>query len=371
MRVRFSPDIFRVERFGGVARYVTEVHRGLLALGVDSRILAGLHRNGHLAGVDGVVGMSIDAVRPAIVRQAISKGVDRSLERFWATGKDASTIYHKTYFDRHVPVGPRLVVTVYDMIHERFPGTTGARDHTVEAKRITCEAASVVLAISDTTRVDLLDRFSLDPDRVVTTHLGVRRVEPSAGAAWIDGSPYVLYVGGRRGYKNFAAFVPSLARAGAARDCRLVCFGGGPFDDAEHRLLDAHGLVDRTVQVTGDDRDLAAAYAGASALVYPSLYEGFGLPPLEAMVHGCPVAATSAGSVPEVVGDAAVTFDPTDPDAATDAIDRVLTDDDLRDRLVRAGHRRAAGFTWEATAAATLAAYQQVDRPAGRRMARW
>ena len=109
--MRFSYDIFRIERFGGVARYICELHRELRAQGVDSRILAGLHRNGYLDDVDGSVGLSVEHVRPARLRQALSKVVDRSLERLWVRGQEASTIYHKSYFDPHVPEGPTLAVT--------------------------------------------------------------------------------------------------------------------------------------------------------------------------------------------------------------------------------------------------------------------
>ncbi len=361
LRVRFSPDIFRIEHRGGVSRYVTEVHRWLRQAGVDSRILAGLHRNGYLADVDGVLGLSIDRVRPERVRQGVSKIVDRTLERLWVAGQDHRTIYHKTYFDRHVPAGPTLAVTVYDMIHERFPDTAGARDHTVEAKRATCEAAALVLAISECTRVDLLDRFALDPDRVVVTPLGVRVVAPDPTTDPADGRSYLLYVGSRRHrYKNFASFVGALARSEARAEVSLVCFGGGPFDEAERLLLADAGLDDARV-ASGDDAVLAAHYARARALVYPSLYEGFGLPPLEAMGQGCPVAAAGVAAIPEVVGEAAELFDPTDPDAMAAAIDRVVFDEARRAELSAAGRRRVEAFTWDRTGEATLAAYEQVQ----------
>ncbi len=369
-RVRFSPDIFRIERFGGVSRYYIELYRGLQARGHPCSIDAPLHINAYLGG-DGstrsVGGIDVEWFRPIRLRQALTKAVDTSWESLARRRSAGDGIDHLTYFRRRPPEVPRLVTTVYDMVHERIPGTAGPRDHTIEAKRATCEAASLVLAISDRTRTDLLERYRLDPDRVVTTHLGVRRIEPRVDVPWIDGSPFVLYVGGRKGYKNFLAFARALARVPAAAECRLVCFGGGPFDAEELQVLADRRLAGRTRQVSGDDATLAAAYGAASALIYPSLYEGFGLPPLEAMVHGCPVAAADAGSVPEIVGPAAALFDPEDEDAMAHVIEQVLVDDELRRRLVDAGHDRAVRFTWEAMVDATLGAYRRVGLRTGAR----
>jgi glycosyltransferase involved in cell wall biosynthesis len=357
-RVRFSPDIFRIERFGGVSRYVVELHRGLLARGVDSRILAGLHRSGALVGTERVLGASVERVRPERLRQAITKVADRGLERAWAAGQDRSTIYHKTYFDWTVPTGPTLAVTVYDMIHERYPEELGPRDHTVEAKRRWCERADLVFAISQQTRVDLLERYRLDPDKVVVTHLGVAAVEPDGTAPPIGGRPFVLYVGNRsRPYKNWSRVLEVMARMPS--ELGLVCFGPDR-TAAEAAAVSALGLDDRVGFVGGDDGRLATAYQAATALLYPSLYEGFGLPPLEAMAHGCPVVAARAGSLPEVLGDAAILVDPTDLDAWVDALTTVVAGGAVAESLRLAGPGHAAGYTWARTAEATLAGYRLV-----------
>jgi glycosyltransferase involved in cell wall biosynthesis len=360
VKVRFSYDTFRGQRYGGVSRYVIELHRGLLERGHDSKVLAGLHRNLGLRGLPAVLGVDVDRIRPPVARQALTKVVDRSFERMWAPAQDRQTIYHKTYFDRWVPPrGPTLAVTVYDMIHERYPEDVGPRDVTPFAKRPWCERADVVFAISARTAEDVVERFDLAPDRVVVSPLGVRRVEPAPGAGRIGGRPFVLYVGDRRPrYKNFAAFARAFARSEAAAEVDLVCFGGGPLTPDERSMLTGLRL-DAVEVVAGDDRVLAAHYASARALVYPSLYEGFGLPPLEAMSHGCPVAAAAAGSIPEVVGEAAVLFDPEDLDAMAGAIDTVVSDEDLRRTLTDAGSTRVDAHPWSRTVELTIAGYQR------------
>jgi glycosyltransferase involved in cell wall biosynthesis len=362
MRVRISYDAFRFQRVGGVTRYLTELHRGLLARQVDSRILAILHHNSYLDGEPGVLGLDVDRLRPTRARQALTKVVDRAFERVWAPGQGRDTIYHKGYVDLHVPRGPLLAMTVYDLIQDRYPDEASPRDVTLRSLGPWSRAADLIFAISDHTRDDLIDRYRVDPDRVVVTPLGVRPVEPMPGPTDRDGAPFVLYVGNRASYhKNFTPFAAAFARSAARRDHRLVCFGGGPLSPAEITMLRDLGYRSDDVAVVdgGDDR-LAAAYRDAKAFVYPSRYEGFGLPPLEAMTNGCPVAAARVASIPAVVGDAAVLVDPDDLDEMAHAIDTVVSDDGERARLAIAGRHRSGTFTWDRTDDETLAGYRRL-----------
>jgi glycosyltransferase involved in cell wall biosynthesis len=148
----------------------------------------------------------------------------------------------------------------------------------------------------------------------------------------------------------------------------MIAFGGGEQTASERELLGALGISHLVSFTGGDDGALAAHYAAATALVYPSLDEGFGLPPLEAMGHGCPVAASAAGAIPEVTGDAALLFDPADTDAIADAIDRITFDESFRARAQSSGRKRAASFSWDETARKTLSAYATaLEAAAGRR----
>jgi glycosyltransferase involved in cell wall biosynthesis len=359
LRVRFSPDIFRTQTHGGVSRYITELHRGLTRCGTDSRILAGLHVNAYLRGLDGVTGHDVSRIRPVRARQALTKVTDRVLERVWCRQLEHGTIWHKTMFDRHVPTGPRLAVTVYDMIHERYPDQFRPRDVITESKRPWCESADVVFAISDTTRQDLLERFGLPAEKVKVTHLGVSVAEPAPGALPFREAPWILYVGDRAmPYKNWRRVLDALRALGP--DARLACFGA-PVSADDLTAVEDRGVKDQVRFVGGDDHDLARIYQGASVLVYPSLFEGFGLPPLEAMAHGCPVVAARAGAIPEVTGDAALLLDPADVDALVDALTLVLGDEDLVGAMRTAGRAQAGTYTWDRTVAATLDGYRSIS----------
>lgn len=354
-RVRFSHDIFRTQSHGGVGRYVTELHRGLLNRGLDSRVVAGLHRSAQLATVPAVSGLDVDRLRPARARQALTKLAGWGIERAWAGALQPSTVYHKTYPDHWVPSGPTLAVTVYDMIHERFPGQAGTRDHTSVAKRRWCEAADVVFAISDCTRADLLDLYRIDPEKVIVTPLGVSVCEPRPGPRPFGDEPFVLYVGSRdRAVKNWRRIVEAVRRLGPAG--RLVCFGASP-TEAEWDFVEKLGVRGRTHFAQGDDRELARYYQEAAVLAYVSLYEGFGLPPLEAMAHGCPVVAGDCRPFPEVLGSAACLVSPTDVDEIAGALGMMLESGIEAERLAWHGPSHAAQYTWHRTIEMTLDGY--------------
>ncbi len=360
LKIRFSPDIFRAQAHGGVSRYITEIHRGLVAREIDSRIFAGLHCNSYLRGLPRTVGIDVEKLRPLQARQALTKVTDRALERLWCARMDDGTIWHKSMFDHHIPARPALAVTVYDMIHERFPEQFGPRDVTPTSKRPWCEAADIVFTISNKTREDLLDRFALPAEKVVVTPLGVTVVPPNAGALPFTEGPWMLYVGERhKPYKNWIGALDAVAALGP--DARLACFGPPPTPE-DHEAVAARGLIDRIRFVGGDDGDLARVYGAASVLVYPSRFEGFGLPPLEAMAHGCPVVASRAGAIPEVVGDAAILVDPDDIDALAGALAHVLADGESVAAMTERARTHVATFTWERTVAATLDGYRMVQR---------
>ena len=215
-----------------------------------------------------------------------------------------------------------------------------------------------MIAISHATKADLVEILGLDESKVVVTHLGVSPPPPAASVPSGVEGPYLLYVGQRFGYKNWARFVRAVAASGLAPDLQVVC-AGAAFTPEETALVMELGLTGRVVRVEADDARLDALYRGAAAFVYPSLYEGFGLPPLEAMVRDCPVVTADAGPMPEVLGGAAVYADPHDVDSLAAALVEG-TSPERRDALVLAGREVAAKYTWDRTAEATAAAYRSV-----------
>ena len=230
-----------------------------------------------------------------------------------------------------------------------------------------------LLAVSETTRREVLERFPIAPERVAAIPLGVdaefRPMDPDRRAAALRGlpqvrPPYVLYVGRIQRNKNIALLLESFARAsrGALAGHTLVLTGPRPWPDAEIDAALARPDLAGRVALTGprSGEELVALYSGADLFVFPTLYEGWTSPPLEAMACGVPVVASSCSSVPETVGDAAVLVDPLDAGAVAGAMERAIEDRALRASLRKKGLARAATFTWERSIGATVDLYRRL-----------
>lgn len=277
-------------------------------------------------------------------------------------------ILHETYFSpiRTGPKNTPSVVTVYDMIHERFPEQFWAWDRTSSNKKRAIDRAGHVICISESTRQDLLEILDVPPEKVTTIHLAYEKYDTASGnefspPASAKNRPFILYVGHRNSYKNFNRLLEAVATSPqifTRFDC--VCFGGCKLTDGEWQLIKKLGLEDHIRQLTGSDQLLGQLYNTASAFVCPSLYEGFGLPPLEAMAHGCPVACSNTSSLPEVVGDAGELFDPLDIDSIRQALEKILFSTERREELIRKGYKRLTHFSWQKCAKQTLQIYKQV-----------
>jgi glycosyltransferase involved in cell wall biosynthesis len=273
-------------------------------------------------------------------------------------------IYHATYYKVLAPrLRTRRVFTVYDMIHELHPGPLAARDPTPRRKQQAVQRADHLVCISRHTRDDLIRLLGVAAGKTTVTHLaGSLRATPRAGRP--HPQPYLLYVGDRDGYKNADLVGRTLASQPDLRpQFHLVFFGGPPFTRAEQQRLTDLGLGGQTHRVTGSDEDLATWYAHAFALVYPSHYEGFGIPPLEAMQYGCPVLASDRSSLPEVVGEAARLFDPDSETSLADALRGLVDNPAERADLLCKGQQHHQWFTWKACADRTQSVYASLMPP--------
>ena len=282
--------------------------------------------------------------------------------------RESAALAHTHYF-----VSPRLpcpaVVTVHDVSFAKAPELFSRRDRSLlRFVRGSVRRAKRVIAVSEFTRADIVDVYGLDSAKVVAIPNGVAdRFRPIGDAServrmrYGINRPYMLCVGALQARKNVPLAIEAYAQiTGRGTDCELVVAGG----DKGGRL-DVLDAILRT-RLTGrvhllghvEDEELPALYSGARALVFPSLYEGFGLPALESMACGTPVIASNTTGLAEAVGEAGLTIDPSSVEELADAMRSVLNDTALRDRLVAAGRARAADFTWARTAAATAAVYR-------------
>ncbi|MFL5386511.1 MAG: glycosyltransferase family 4 protein [Longimicrobiaceae bacterium] len=269
---------------------------------------------------------------------------------------------------------PRRFITQYDLSYVRFPEIYGAAyQRTMRTAMESVREGDCVLTSSESTRAELCERGVAPPERIFVAPLGAdpRTFHPCGDAErlravreryGIPDGPYLLSVNTPNPRKNVRHAVAAFARAAreeGVREHTLVLVGHAEPGTDPDPVEAADGLRGRVVR-TGyvDDEELAPLYGGATAFVYPSLYEGFGLTPLEAMQCGTPVIASNTSSLPEVVGDAGILLDPTDGDALCQAILDLCRDEGLRARMREQSLARAARFSWERYTRAVLDAYR-------------
>jgi len=285
--------------------------------------------------------------------------------------RDSLAVLHVTY-TAPLWVPCPIVLTVHDISYVEHPEWFSPRDLRVLSRTVplSIHKARRVITVSELCRQQIIESYRVPPDKVIAipNAAGPAAAPVSEGAAHlalaelgIDSKrPYVLAVGNLQPRKNLIRLINAIRSVVATGvDIDLVIVGPEQYR-AEEVLAAARETAGR-IKFTGyiSDRQLAACYSRAAVFAFPSLFEGFGIPLLEAMAHGVPVVCSNAGAFPEVCGDAAVYFDPADVDSIADALTRVITDSELRLDLVRKGRARERQFSWARAAQDTMAVYRQ------------
>lgn len=365
LRVAFDDQIFAIQDYGGISRYFHELAvRISAAADVDLRIFAPVYRSRFLRESRCALQIT-GAYCPRVPKtDRLMVMLNRTLARPLIRSFRPQVV-HETYYPAlpTTPAGACSIITVHDMIHEKFPATIPNHDHTARHRASAVARADRIICISHATKQDLVDLLGVDSKKVVVIHHGVSPLgtESPTDAEACPERPYLLYVGQRGGYKNFTRLLQAFAASRLKAECRLVCFGGGAFNREELQAFRNIGLErGQVLHREGSDDVLANLYRHALALVYPSLYEGFGMPPLEAMSSGCPVLCSNTSSLPEVVADAALMFDPGSVEEIRDALERMVDDGGLRLQLIQRGLERSRRFSWDRCAEQTLDVYRSL-----------
>jgi len=347
----------------GVEMYTLNLVRALLRLEERPRL--------YLYGAGPRPGPDTEGLWTAAARTRLS-----SRTRLWLRLRMPALMALDRVAVAHFPGGilPRVlpapaVVTFYDLAALRYPGLYDPRELSYYDSLVPQAAhrASAVIAISERTKADAVTAFGLDQDKVIVTPLGVDpgfRPVPDAARSVRDkygvGPGYILgSVGSGHPRKNLKAVVAAFELMPEA-GVQLVIVGSVQRDQEARALIEASPRRER-IHVLGyiPETDLPAIYSAAGALCFPSLFEGFGLPVLEAMACGTPVVCSDAGALGEVAGDAAMVVEAENRPRIADALECVLTDERVRSDLTQRGLARAGQYTWDRTARLTLGAYEK------------
>lgn len=285
-------------------------------------------------------------------------------------------LFHALHYVLPFRIGVPSVVTIHDLIHLLFPGHLEGpvqRFYSRTMLRRAVSSSRRVIAVSETTRSDIVAQLGARPEKVTVIHNGVsKRFQPeippeeisAAAAKYGIPADYILYLGGAKPHKNVATAMRAFARAremGLDPRRILVLAGPMPADEGRVRRLAGSLRLGVAVRIPGliDEKDLPALFAGARFFLYPTLYEGFGLPVAEAMASGVPVISSATPAIEEIARGCARLFDPMDAEAIATEIVRLDSDRAERARMSQQGLARAGDFTWKQAAEKTVAVYRE------------
>jgi len=368
MRAVVDGLIYQMQFRGGISRLYSEILPRMcdlddslrITLFTEGRLKQELPKHRHITHL--AIPPMKRYLRPRRVWRAIVPQARRFVRRLWI-GSGKGQVWHSTYYTLPERWDGVQVVTVHDMIHERFAHEFNSPWHKWlrERKRDCVLAADRVICVSETTRRDVQRFYGLDGAKIRVIPHGRGDVFRPVAADDCSfplptAEPFLLYVGSRAPYKNFQGLVRAYS-AWPGRDEVALMVVGQEWSADEGRLLRELGIEGRVYLLTDvDDEVLCGLYNRAVALVFPSLYEGFGIPLLEAMACGCPIVASRIPSTLEVSGDCPIYFEPTDMDSLRAALDLALAEgrDSAR---VRAGLERVKLYSWDKAAQQTLEVY--------------
>lgn len=376
MRVLYDHQIFTWQNFGGISRYFADL---LEAFSADSsRVAAALalrySDNAYvpdLASLRGKVRRK-DAYRAPFPFHLLGSKCPRrfnpsraNLEHACAElAGGAFDLFHPTYYEPYFldALGKKpFVLTVYDMIHELFPEHYFGQN-TFREKAALLRRATHILAISQSTKKDLMQLHGLPSEKISVVHLGSSFGPETHAPARLElPEKFLLYVGLRAKYKNCYFLWRALAEVLKTEPgLRLICAGGGALEEPEIAFLRALEIEDRVIHHEASTRSLVTLYQRAQALIFPSLYEGFGLPVVEAFNCRCPVLASRTPALEEVGGDAVLYFEPKSPPSLQEQVRRLLRDQELRAALKNRGAGRGRDFSPARCARETAAVYAKI-----------
>ena len=321
IKLEFDHQTFSLQKYGGISRYFCDLLRGInlyYSEEFDASIEAYFSSNMYLHDINQTVNFGIDSPKLQFVLNEILYKISTPVF------KPKPDIIHSTYFyEGFKRSSKNSVMTFYDCIPERYPEYFNSEKVFAQKKKA-IEKQDLIIAISRSTANDIMEIYGVPNDRIRVVHLSAPKLVKS-GKKHVAGD-YILFVGHRGRYKNFDKFLLAVSRSSYIKDnYKVVCFGGGAFTSDEKLRFKALGFGPEDIIHAGeDDAILADLYSGSSLFVFPSLFEGFGIPLLEAFANGAKVCCSNIDAFIEVCGECAFYFDPKDVDHIMSVMERAL-----------------------------------------------
>lgn len=362
MKILLDPQIFNDQEFGGISRYYTEIFSRLSqfeGVSIDIPIVMSknvylteslllgkqLRRHAYFSSLLSMIGISIRKKTKKIHEMRIFDAFkNNDFDLFIPT-------YYDPYFLDYIDNKP-FVLTVYDMVHELFPEYFIDDPHeVVKRKKLLIEKATKIIAVSNNTKKDILKIYpDVDDAKIHVIYHG-NSLQINTDKQIDLPKNYILFVGRREYYKNFYFLVKAIkSLLEKDKSLQLVCAGGDEFNEEEIKFIDDLKLSKQIIQKSFIDSDLGSFYKNAKCFVFPSAYEGFGIPVLESMACGCPIVLTQNSSFPEVAADAGLFFTLNDENDLKNKINLLLEDENLRQSYSERGLLQSKKFDWDEAA---------------------
>lgn len=366
-KVLFDDQIFTGQKIGGISRYFSQIFKEFETnYSIDYKLPLIYSENAYLKDLRNVKNY-------AFLEDKKFKGRDRLLNFFQKINRQSSKfclacgkfdVFHPTdydpYFLDYLNKKP-FVITIHDMIHEIYAGEFfSSNDISISRKKLLAQNASKIITISQNTKNDIIKFYGIDESKITVIY-HANSLDVSLCEQIVVPKRFLLFVGSRGRYKNFNFFIESISPI-LQKDKRLnvICVGGPDLTNEEKSFLASNGIRDQVLHCLVSDSQLVYLYKKALAFVFPTLYEGFGLPMVEAAACGCPVVANDCAVLREIGQDSAIYFDGRSSDSIFQVISQIIENRNLRLDLLSKGIAHAKNFSWEVSARQMSDIYRSV-----------
>lgn len=358
MKIYYDYQIFSLQKFGGISRYYCELIKHLNEQNnVFAKTKCFNSRNDYYKKWIGNIFIDNKYI------SKVANVLNRAYTFFVSNKYD---IIHPTYYSPYIfKLKKKIVITVYDMIHEKFSDISSADPKVIINKKEAIYKSDHIIAISENTKKDILSIYpDIPSDKISVIYIGsdfVKREIIDSSIKNIFPKKYILYTGNRNYYKNFAFFFNSIKNLLIEdKELYLVCVGGNEFDEVEKEMFS--DVSKKVVYIKPSDDIFIYAYSNALCFVFPTQYEGFGIPTLEAFACDCPAIISNVSSMPEVGGDAVLYIDPYDKDDIYQKVKTLIYDDSLRNELIKKGRLQLTKFSWEIISKQIVNCYSSIKK---------
>lgn len=366
MKILYDYQMFSKQKFGGVTRYFCELMKNFPP--EHSYFLSLIFSDNHhlKESRDLFKKLNILPDKNFKGKYFIEKGM-YAINRYYSKyciSKNNFDLFHPTYYNNYFfkVLNKPYIITVHDLILFKFQDKFyKSNSEKLEMENV-IKNANRIIAISKNTKKDLIEILKINPEKIDVIYHGFNKPNSYKKSKNIGGfGKYILFVGRRSLYKNFIFFAKSISKLlKREKEINLVCVGS-PFNDQEMDILSKLGILSQTIAMNVNDNSLNNLYSDALVFVFPSLYEGFGMPILEAFANNCPVCLSNTSCFPEIAGNAGVYFDPYDEESILDAIEKVIYNKEFAKELIIAGQHRLHNFSWKKAALETISSYKKVN----------